>query len=53
MAGAVGCLWRVAASTQVAEWRHTVQVLLQIYAKCLAGQAEVAREQIRTVPRSS
>ena len=29
--------------TQVAEWAgHSVNVLLQIYAKCLAGQEEVA-----------
>ena len=31
--------------TQVAEWAgHSVAVLLQIYAKCLAGQEERARE---------
>jgi integrase len=31
-------------ATQVAEWAdHDVAVLLQIYAKCLAGQEELAR----------
>jgi integrase len=33
--------------TQVAEWAgHSVAVLLQIYAKCLAGQEELARKRI-------
>ena len=33
--------------TQVAEWAgHSVAVLLQIYAKCLAGQEDVARQRI-------
>jgi integrase len=32
---------------QVAEWAgHSVQVLLRVYAKCVAGQVDVAREQI-------
>jgi integrase len=35
------------APTQVAEWAgHSVNVLLQIYAKCLAGQEELARERV-------
>lgn len=34
-------------ATQVAEWAgHSVAVLLQIYAQCLAGQDETARKQI-------
>ena len=34
-------------ATQVAEWAgHSVAVLLQIYAKCLAGQDETARKRI-------
>ena len=34
-------------STQVAEWAgHSVAVLLQIYAKCLAGQEDAARRRI-------
>jgi integrase len=33
--------------TQVAEWAgHSVAVLLRVYAKCIAGQGAVAREQI-------
>jgi integrase len=33
--------------TQVAEWAgHSVAVLLQIYAKCLAGQEDTARRRI-------
>ncbi|GAB2764087.1 tyrosine-type recombinase/integrase [Salinifilum aidingensis] len=37
-------------ATQVAEWAgHSVQVLLQIYAKCLAGQEEAARSRIADV----
>jgi integrase len=33
--------------TQVAEWAgHSVAVLLQIYAKCLAGQGDAARRRI-------
>jgi integrase len=35
------------APTQVAEWAgHSVAVLLQIYAKCLAGQEDMARKRI-------
>jgi site-specific recombinase XerD len=35
------------APTQVAEWAgHSVNVLLQIYAKCIAGQEEAARKRI-------
>lgn len=38
--------------TQVAEWAgHSVAVLLQIYAKCLAGQEEIARQRIATALR--
>ena len=33
--------------TQVAEWAgHSVAVLLQVYAKCLAGQEDTARRRI-------
>ncbi len=33
--------------TQVAEWAgHSVAVLLRVYAKCLAGQGQAAREQV-------
>ena len=33
--------------TQVAEWAgHSVAVLLRVYATCIAGQGDVAREQI-------
>lgn len=33
--------------TQVAEWAgHSVNVLLQVYAKCLAGQEGIARERV-------
>ncbi len=33
--------------TQVAEWAgHSVAVLLRVYAKCIAGQSEAARDQI-------
>lgn len=33
--------------TQVAEWAgHSVSVLLQVYAKCIAGQEEAARKRI-------
>jgi hypothetical protein len=33
--------------TQVAEWAgHSVAVLLQIYAKCIAGQENAARRRI-------
>lgn len=33
--------------TQVAEWAgHSVAVLLRVYAKCIAGQGQTAREQI-------
>jgi integrase len=35
------------SATQIAEWAgHSVAVLLQIYAKCLAGQEEIARKRI-------
>jgi len=35
------------APTQVAEWAgHSVAVLLQIYAKCIAGQEDLARQRI-------
>ncbi|MGH3755746.1 MAG: tyrosine-type recombinase/integrase [Pseudonocardiaceae bacterium] len=35
------------APTQVAEWAgHSVAVLLRVYAKCIAGQGQAAREQI-------
>jgi integrase len=38
--------------TQVAEWAgHSVAVLLQIYAKCLAGQEELARKRIEATLR--
>lgn len=34
-------------ATQVAEWAgHSVAVLLQIYAKCMAGQEDAARDRI-------
>ncbi|WP_339122797.1 tyrosine-type recombinase/integrase [Pseudonocardia sp. D17] len=34
-------------ATQVAEWAgHSVAVLLQIYAKCIAGQEDAARQRI-------
>lgn len=40
------------ASTQGAEWAgHGVGVLHQIYAKCLAGQEELARERIAATLR--
>jgi integrase len=33
--------------TQVAEWAgHSVAVLLRVYAKCLAGQEEAARQRV-------
>ena len=33
--------------TQVAEWAgHSVNVLLRVYAKCVYGQDEVARQRI-------
>jgi hypothetical protein len=33
--------------TQVAEWAgHSVDVLLRIYAKCIAGQDELAKRRI-------
>jgi integrase len=33
--------------TQVAEWAgHSVVVLLQIYAKCIVGQEDAARQRI-------
>ncbi|MGH3844898.1 MAG: tyrosine-type recombinase/integrase [Pseudonocardiaceae bacterium] len=35
------------APTQVAEWAgHSVAVLLRVYAKCIAGQGQAARQQI-------
>lgn len=35
------------APTQVADWAgHSVAVLLRVYAKCIAGQGQTAREQI-------
>jgi integrase len=35
------------APTQVAEWAgHSVAVLLRVYAKCIAGQGQAARDQI-------
>jgi hypothetical protein len=38
--------------TQVAEWAgHSVAVLLQIYAKCLVGQEELARKRIEATLR--
>lgn len=34
-------------ATQVAEWAgHSVAVLLRVYARCIAGQSDLAREQI-------
>ena len=44
-------LWRWLNSsvcpTQVAEWAgHSVDVLLRIYAKCVAGQDELAKRRI-------
>ncbi|MFB4264609.1 tyrosine-type recombinase/integrase [Nonomuraea sp. GTA35] len=34
-------------ATQVAEWAgHSVEVLLRIYAKCIVGQDEIARQRI-------
>lgn len=40
--------------TQVAEWAgHSVAVLLQIYAKCLAGQDAVARTRIEAILRGT
>ncbi|MBV9013378.1 MAG: tyrosine-type recombinase/integrase [Pseudonocardiales bacterium] len=41
-------------ATQVAEWaEHSVAVLLQIYAKCLAGQEEVTRTRIDVTLREA
>lgn len=41
-------------STQVAEWAgHGVGVLHQIYAKCLAGQEEMARRRIDATLRDT
>ena len=35
------------APTQVAEWAgHSVAVLLRVYAKCIVGQDQTARDQI-------
>jgi integrase len=40
--------------TQVAEWAgHSVAVLLQIYAKCLSGQEELARKRIEATLREA
>jgi hypothetical protein len=40
--------------TQVAEWAgHSVQVLLQTYAKCLAGQEDTARRRIEEALRGA
>jgi integrase len=40
--------------TQVAEWAgHSVAVLLQIYAKCLSGQEELARKRIEATLRGA
>jgi len=40
--------------TQVAEWAgHSVAVLLQIYAKCLSGQEELARKRIEATLRET
>ena len=37
-------------SAQVAEWAgHWVEILLKIYAKCLAGQEDAARRRIDAV----
>jgi len=37
--------------TQVAEWAgHGVDVLLRIYAKCIAGQDELAKRRISEAP---
>ena len=42
------------APTQVAEWAgHSVDVLLRIYAKCLAGQHELAKRRITEAHRSA
>jgi integrase len=41
-------------TTQVAEWAgHSVAILLQIYAKCLAGQEEMARKRIDATLREA
>lgn len=40
--------------TQVAEWAgHSVQVLLRVYAKCIAGQDEAAKRRIEIALRES
>ena len=40
--------------TQVAEWAgHSVDVLLRIYAKCIAGQDELAKRRIDEALRQS
>jgi hypothetical protein len=43
-------VWRLNAgvpATQVAEWAgHSLNVLLKVYAKCLDGQDEVARQRV-------
>jgi len=34
-------------ATQVAEWAgHSVAVLLRVYAKCIAGQEDSARQRV-------
>jgi hypothetical protein len=43
----VGVGWGV-PPTQVAEWAgHSVEILLKIYAKCLAGGGEVLRQRMQ------
>lgn len=38
--------------TQVAEWAgHSVNVLLRVYAKCIVGQDEVARQRVQAALR--
>ena len=37
---------------QVAEWaRHSVEVLLRVYAKCIAGQQDEAKRRIEAATR--
>ncbi|MFC3981717.1 hypothetical protein [Streptosporangium jomthongense] len=41
-------------ATQVAQWAgHSVEVLLRIYAKCVAGQDETARRRIADALRET
>lgn len=36
---------------QVAEWaRHSIAVLLKVYAKCIDGQEQIARRRIEDAP---